>query len=99
MSGRYSRAARASRVGPKAARKYEAAAERSDDDDDDDADGNGTAQTADDERAQKRRAIVFGLDGPSLKKKKDEDRRQLLRFRTFAEELARVDIGISGERS
>lgn len=89
---RYSRAARASRVGPKEAARASAR-------DDDDSDGN-DGETADtDKRAEKRRAIVFGLDGPSLKRKKDEDRRQLLRFRTFAEELARVDIGISGERA
>lgn len=92
---RYSRAARANRVGPKEAARAAASAAR----DDDDSDGNDEEAAASDKRAEKRRAIVFGLDGPSLKRKKDEDRRQLLRFRTFAEELARVDIGISGERA
>lgn len=54
-------------------------------------------EEGDEEQSRKHR--LFGLDGPGLKRRKEEDRRELFRFKTFAEELTRIDISITGARS
>jgi hypothetical protein len=60
---------------------------------DGDGDGHGGGKQA------RKHATLFSLDGPGLKRRKEEDKRELFRFKTFAEELTRIDISITGARS